>query len=573
MFDHALGIIIAGAIRYVIYIAEALAVVLLVWIARKSPTFAQRWCRTLEARFRCFAQHRTRSALTVGLLALVLRGALLPILPPRLPEIADEHSYVLSGDTLALGRLTNPPHAMRDYFESPHVLQRPTFTSMYFPMQGLFLAAGKVVTGNQWYGIWLSVGLFCGALCWMLQGWLPPAWALLGGLIAVMRIALFSYWMNSFNGGAVAALGGALVLGALPRIMRHARVHDAILLALGVAILANSRPYEGFFLVLPVASALLFWGFGARRPPARVLVPRVILPILFLLSITATATCYYYWRVTGNPFQMPEALRIAQVMKAPYLIWQSTKPEPRYTNAALRTFHTETEMDDYLATRGLGGWLWTTARKIRDTWVFYLGPVLTLPLIFLPRVLRDRRIRFLLIAGGASLVGPLTGIWFYVHYAAPSTSIVYAVLLQCIRHLRVWRWHPPTGTLLARGIPAICLLMVFSRLAEQPLPGLMPLDYPFTWCFTRPGGIYRADIIHHLKREGGKHLILVRWKHGDNPYEQWVYNEPDIDQSAVVWAWETEHPEQLLSYYKGRRVWLLRVAWQGPPTIAPYFRK
>ena len=64
----------------------------------------------------------------------------------------------------------------------------------------------------------------------------------------ITRIAMFSYWANSYCGGAVAAIGGALVLGAWPRIVRHQRLGDGLLLGLGLAILATSQPYEGFIL-------------------------------------------------------------------------------------------------------------------------------------------------------------------------------------------------------------------------------------------------------------------------------------------------------------------------------------
>src|ERR1017187_6835234 len=104
----------------------------------------------------------------------------------------------------------------------------------------------------------------------MLAGWMPPRWALLGALLAGVRLSVLSHWMNSFWGGAVAAIGGVLVLGALPRIMGWPRpfhvntARYAALLGLGIAIVAQTRPYEGFLLSIPVGMALLIWLWRTR---------------------------------------------------------------------------------------------------------------------------------------------------------------------------------------------------------------------------------------------------------------------------------------------------------------------
>jgi len=271
-------------IHYQFFVIEVLMVVAVVLLALVAPRLGSNWFRAVEITFTRFARRRVLAFVAVGVLTLVGRVALLPLIPIPEPGAHDEFSYLLAADTFASGRLTNPTHPMWMHFESMHILQQPTYASMYPIASSVMMALGKVVFGHPWWGVWLSVGIFCAALCWMLQGWLPPQWALLGGLIAVVRIGWFSFWMNSYMGGTLAGIGGVLVLGALPRIMRQRRARDAVIMGVGIILLANSRPNEGFFTAAGALLVLTIWVVRSRLA-LRELLPKIVLPLGLVLWV------------------------------------------------------------------------------------------------------------------------------------------------------------------------------------------------------------------------------------------------------------------------------------------------
>lgn len=490
------------------------------------------------------ANRKVETLCIVALTAILTRIALLPIFPVPVPMVHDEFSYLLAGDTFAHGRLTNPPHPMAVFFDTFHVLQHPTYQSMYPPAQGAVLALG-ILLGNPWVGVLLSSAAMCAAITWMLQGWFPPQWALLGGALAILRLDLCSYWTDSYWGGAVAAMGAALVMGALPRILHHRRVRDAVILGIGTAVLANSRQFEGAVFCLPVAAVLIGWLLSQRGPSLRTALRGVVLPIACVLGLALILMGYYNWRITGSVAVSPHMLDFRQYGAVRPFIWQNVLVGRYYSNPQFQRFY-DIEVQNHTPPN------WDLGYNIQNTcsmwWAFFLGYALSVPFIALPWLLRDRRMRLPLtqfvICGAALMIVN----WFEPHYAAPMAAALFLLLIQAMRHLRRWQIKGrPVGIFLTRVVVLLAMVRIGMATFEQVRSPVIK------W------GSQRARIATQLAALPGDHLVIVRYAPDHPPGHEWVYNVADIDRSKIVWARDIlgRNLKPLLDYYHDRDVWVV----------------
>jgi hypothetical protein len=366
--------------------------------------------------------------------------------------------------------------------------------------------------------------------------------------------------MNSYWGGAVAATGGALVLGAFPRVVRHRRTRDALILGVGAALLLNSRPFEGFLFCLPIAAAILIWIFAEQRSALAVLSCRVLAPVVLVLTATLLFTGYYNWRVTGNPLLFPEMLTQRQYENFPLFAWQTPNPPLHYANAQFNDFYNSRIRTRY--PRSWSAWARRSWERCSVSRRFFLGNVLCIPFITLLWLVRDKRMRIPLIQLLCTGLGLLAVVYFEPHYAAPLTGTITILLVQAMRHLRQWT---PAGH---RVGVAVSRLIVLALLINVPM---------YIWQSTSQAGsketfaVSRARIMRQLESRPGRHLIIVRYSAQHIPDKEWVYNAADIDAARVVWAREIPgHSLQpLLDYFRDRKVWIMK-GDDSPPQLLPF---
>ena len=484
------------------------------------------------------------------------------------PVVHDENSYLLGAETFAAGRLTNPPHPMAEHLQTFHVLQRPTYASKYPPGQALALAIGIKLSGKPIVGVWLSFALMCAAVYWMLCAWVGPAWALAGTLALALRLAS-TYWTYTYWGGCVAALGGALVVGGARRVVETARARDAALMALGAAVLANSRPYEGLLLCVPIAAVVVWWLVRGTNTSPRRRVRAVVLPAGVVLAVAAALMLRYNHAVTGRATQFPYLAYHEEYGRGPDFVWQKPPATQLSTNELIRRYQ-EWELASADSARSPAGFVSRSAGRLKNTTSFFLQMTLLAPVFILPILLRGRWIRVAAVSLGVVLAGVMLSSWYQLHYTAPAAGLFILLYFSCLRWVRRLRLGRFDAGLYF--VTFILGVWTASQLAKLGIPAARALvgDARPEWDLWARR---RGDLERQLRATPGKDLVVVRYGANHDIHHEWVRNAADIDRSPVVWAHDLGATKNasLFDYFRDRRVWLLEVKDpEGGATLTEY---
>jgi hypothetical protein len=492
--------------------------------------FAAAWKSRLAAGVERFAGRMAWCMLALAVAPVALRLALLPHHPIPSPDIYDEFSHLLVADTLRHFRLANAVHPLHRFFETFFVLQEPSYSSIYPIGQGLILALGRALFGQPWAGVVMATAALCSLTYWMLRAWTTPGWALVGGALAVFEFGPLNQWMNGYWGGALPAVAGCLVFGALPRLGSARYGWPAVAMGLGFAIHVLTRPYESIFLVL---SVMLYLAPRARvvwRPAGMAVL--VALPALGITMLQNK-------QVTGGWTTLPYALSQYQYGVPAALTFQR--------EAAPHRELTPEQALDYKMQSGFAGGPETVARyaarlgyRVRFYRFFFLPPLYVAVLAF---VFRLREARFAWVAGTLGLFA--LGMNFFpawqFHYVAAETCLFVLVSVAGLERLS------RVSAEASRVVVFLCAVhFLFWYVAAM---GADETGKPER----------RIAVARGLAATPGRLLVLVRYGARHIFQEEWVWNEAEMDAARVVWARDSgaEENAKLMKYYAGREVWVL----------------
>jgi hypothetical protein len=377
----------------------------------------------------------------------------------------------------------------------------------------------------------------------MAYQWVSPTAAFATALLVSLYLGCGSYWMNSYWGGAAAASGGALALGALRLLWRTHAAKYAAILAAGWSLLWFTRPFESlmFGAILAIAAA------GALRRNRR-----AIIGVALVGAASLALFLRLNFRITGDPLKQSYVYSRTQLGVPVPFVWQKLAEEPAG-----------------LTPRQHRGFLWNVnlyrewnqswpveLRRVKD---FFLGTALLVPFLAGVWRLRSRKVRFLVLTILLGAAWSVSYVAIFPHYVAALTAPVLALAGRGLLQLSLWRIRgSPVGACLAFGLWSAAAVA-----ALHPAHPWLAFGHP------EPIGA-RNEALRFLDTRPGPHLVFVRYTPDYNIHDEWVFNRADLGDAKVVWVNDlgAERNAEVRRYFADRTAWIVEPA--GDKQLKPY---
>jgi hypothetical protein len=459
-------------------------------------------------------------------------------------KIYDEQSYIFQAQTFLEGRLVNPTPPHWEHFQTFFIVPGPYFVSKFPPGQALFMAFGKLISGEFILGIWIIFILACIATYWMLLAYFKPHWAFLGVFAVASNGHLLLEWSNSYWGGALPMLGGALIFGGIKRIVDSdsRTVLNGIFLALGVVILAYSRPFEGLIssisLIIPVIYGKMF-----LKHRFIFLLKKTILPASLIVLVGLAFLFHYNKSITGSYSSLPYNLYHTRYETARSFLFQEPHESPDDIPYQIRKFHNG-EMKRYLDRRSSTlGFFKGVADKLFMFGRYYVRMLYLIPFVFFLFSTKHFWEKYALGVLLILLIANFITTWNETYYIAPITVLFVFMIISGFKSPNFRRW------IFYRSIVNTIVVLILMH----PFIGLAAHIKRDKADFTS----IKKSHIERLSQNENKDLIIVHYEPEHKSNNEFVYNEPDIENADVIWARDLgeKKNKELIKYFNKRNIW------------------
>ena len=115
------------------------------------------------------------------------------------------------------------------------------------------------------------------------------------------------------------------------------------------------------------------------------------------------------------------------------------------------------------------------------------------------------------------------------------------------------------------------VVLLFGLRTFSSVLHIAPTHWHRDWESGGGQGTGREFVESKLQEDPARHLVIVSYRANHNPFNEWVYNDADIDHSKIVWARDMgpQQNAELIHYFSSRKIWLFE-ADDVPPKLSSY---